>query len=245
MSGVGRASEPCQDGEQSPVICSSWLPAETMPNDKSNRQLEPRAHWRSSGSPKNEHIHPVRAISKNGKANKMLVWKIKSRFLRARLWHAGVQLLAMCWDELTRGMPKQRPFPIKALDDCVYGGFVYLQFFFVEMWGPSYCKYQLRHVGLTRLQLQCNEINMFTVPYFSQWINVVHQYIFQASKQFVIHYKFTQMEKSFHYGKLAFPSLFTIYLLRYSRVKHRLPPLTFTDCQVFICDFMEKQNRVL
>ena len=82
----------------------------------------------------------------------------------------------MCLDELADGMPKQRPFPIKALDDCMYGGFVYLQiFFFVAgMWGPL--KYLLKHAGLTTLQLHVMSRN---VPQpFSQRVNIIHRLTF-------------------------------------------------------------------
>lgn len=53
-------------------------------------------------------------------------------------------------------------FPVKAVDDCMYGGFVYLQiyFFFAEMWGPL--KYQLKHVGLTTLKLHVMNRNLFS-----------------------------------------------------------------------------------
>jgi len=54
------------------------------------------------------------------------------------------------------------PFPIKALDDCMYGGFVYLQnlnfFFLSEMWGPL--KYQPRLVGLATVQLHVMSRNV-------------------------------------------------------------------------------------
>lgn len=107
------------------------------------------------------------------------------------------------------------PFPIKALGDCIYGGFVYLQnlnlFFSAEMWGPL--KYPLKHAGLPTLQLHGMSRN---VPRPSSLrVNIVHQFIFQASKQVVIHYKFTWREKSFHHGKagISIPFFYSSALL--------------------------------
>lgn len=156
---------------------------------------------------------------------------MKARFVRERLWHAGAQLRAMCLDELAHGMPQQRPFPIKALDDCMDGGFVYVQFFSRNS-GPL--KYQLKHVGLTALQLHVMSRN---VP---PSVLILYASLFSRPPNFSSIADLLGWRNLFIMEKLALASLLTIYLLCCGVIQ-RHPPLTFTGCHVSICDLMENR----